>query len=179
VCLLLFSSVSSAEDVVDYAAKYIGRPYVWGAEGPTSFDCSGLMQYVFDKFGIDLPRRAIDQSRVGDRAGRRLRRGDMIFFSTDTRRKVVTHVGLYEDDGFMIEANKSAGRVRRTNLDDEFWQDRFMFARRVDMSDARINRPSRRDERASGRPAPAMGKREAAVLAAQTIASVLLKRPGR
>lgn len=179
VCLLVFSSTSFAEDVVDYAARFIGRPYVWGAEGPTSFDCSGLMQYVFDKFGVDLPRRAIDQSRVGDRSGRQLRRGDMLFFSTDTRRKLVTHVGIYEDAGVMIEASKSAGRVRRTNLDDDFWRERFMFGRRVDVAEARNNRSTHPDERASGRPARSIGKRDAMVLAAETIATVLLKRPRR
>jgi hypothetical protein len=103
----------------------------------------------------------------------------MLFFSTDSRRKLVTHVGIYEEDGVMIEASKSAGRVRRTNLDDEFWRERFMFGRRVDASAARNNRRADPDERASGRPAPSPGKRDAVVLAAQTIAGVLLKRPRR
>ena len=62
VCLLAPPSSVLAEDVVDFAAKLIGRPYVWGAEGPKSFDCSGLTQYVYAEFGVRLPRRAIDQS---------------------------------------------------------------------------------------------------------------------
>ena len=103
VCLLISTTHALAGDIVDYAARYIGRPYVWGAEGPNSFDCSGLMQYVHSKFGIDLPRRAIDQSRVGDKAGRRLRRGDLLFFSTDPGESLVTHVGLYEGNGVMID----------------------------------------------------------------------------
>lgn len=132
--LLLTSNLSaevSASDVVDFAASLIGRPYVWGAEGPTSFDCSGLAQYVFGEFGIDLPRRAVSQSEVGDPTGRRLRRGDLVFFASDTRRSLVTHVGIYEGDGVMVNASKRHGYVRRDELDDDYWATRFMFARRV------------------------------------------------
>src|SRR5687767_14919433 len=99
VCFLLFTSEALAEDVVDVAARLIGRPYVWGAEGPRSFDCSGLVQYVYQEFGVELPRRAINQSKIGRPAGRQLQRGDLLFFSTDTRQSLVTHVGLYEGGG--------------------------------------------------------------------------------
>ena len=74
VCLLAATAHVLAGDVVDLAAGLIGRPYVWGAEGPKSFDCSGLVQFVFQEFGIDLPRRAVDQSKTGDPT-RRLQRG--------------------------------------------------------------------------------------------------------
>lgn len=131
VCLLSGAGSASA-DVVNYAASLIGRPYVWGAEGPRSFDCSGLTQYVFQKHGVDLPRRAVSQSKVGDRVGRGLRRGDLVFFSSDTRRSLVTHVGIYEGNGVMIDASQRHGRVRRDNLDEPYWVERFMFARRVD-----------------------------------------------
>lgn len=120
----------SASDAVDFAGRLIGRPYVWGAEGPGEFDCSGLTQYVYREVGIELPRRAISQSRVGDSA-RRLQRGDLLFFSTDTRRSLVTHVGIYEGAGKMIEASKSSGRVRRVSLDHDYFVERFMFARRI------------------------------------------------
>ena len=145
--LLLVPAPALAQDAVDLAARMIGRPYVWGAEGPNSFDCSGLTQYVFGKVGIDLPRRAINQSQAGGPAGNRLRRGDLLFFSTDTRRSLVTHVGIYEGRGTMIEASKRYGRVRRDMLDDPYWQDRFMFARRVT---ARLIQARRQ---AQGRPA--------------------------
>ena len=55
-----------------------------------------------------------------------------MFFSDDTRRSLVTHVGIYEGDGVMINASSRSGRVRRDDLDDGFWADRFMFARRID-----------------------------------------------
>ena len=68
--LAVFTLPASATDAVGIAAGLIGKPYVWGAEGPRSFDCSGLTQYVYQQVGIDLPRRAISQSRVGGAAGR-------------------------------------------------------------------------------------------------------------
>lgn len=163
----------SAADPVDFASSLIGRPYAWGAEGPRSFDCSGLTQYVYQRFGVGLPRRAISQSRAGDPAGRRLERGDLVFFSTDARRSLVTHVGIYEGAGMMIEASKRYGRVRRSSLDDEYWAERFMFARRVSEGDypesARI--PDRPPVRRGGN----RGRAAARVL--ETIADVFLKRP--
>jgi NlpC/P60 family protein len=130
VSSLLVSTDALASDIVDFAASLIGRPYVWGAEGPHAFDCSGLTHYIFQQIGVSLPRRAVDQSDFGDRTGR-LRRGDLVFFSTDTRRSLVTHVGIYEGAGVMIDASKSGGKVRRDNLEDEYWTARFMGARRI------------------------------------------------
>ena len=146
VCLLLFTADAVAQDVIDVAASLIGRPYVWGAEGPNSFDCSGLTQYVYQQFGVELPRRAISQSRFGDKAGKRLRRGDLLFFSTDTRKSEVTHVGLYQGDGVMIDASQRHGRVRRDDLSDQFWVERFMFARRVDRPSMIRVRSDRQDD---------------------------------
>ena len=129
--LCLPTSTVVASDVVDLAARLIGRPYVWGAEGPRSFDCSGLTQYVFGEFGVDLPRRAVQQSKVGDPTGRRLRRGDLVFFASDAERSLVTHVGIYEGNGQMVNASQRHRQVRRDDLDDPYWTTRFMFARRV------------------------------------------------
>ena len=165
MCLLLFSSTTLAEDVVDLAAKLIGRPYVWGAEGPNSFDCSGLTQYVHQKIGVDLPRRAIDQSMIGDRVSR-LQRGDLLFFSNDSRQSLVTHVGIYEADGVMIDASKRHGRVRRDDLEDPFWVERFMFARRIGFS-----------ERIGDRSGRSRDKRRVAIRIAERIAGELFKFP--
>jgi hypothetical protein len=179
VCLLLCASEARAQDVVDVAASLIGRPYVWGAEGPRSFDCSGLTQFVFGKFGVELPRRAVSQARSGDPAGRRLQRGDLLFFSTDTRRSLVTHVGIYEGDGVMIDASQSAGRVRRDSLDDRYWADRFMFARRIGL---RLS-PGDRRERArlpeSDPERRSAGQRAAAARVLRGVAEVLLERARR
>ena len=167
-----------AEDVVDLAAKMIGRPYVWGAEGPHSFDCSGLTQYVHQKIGIDLPRRAVDQSRVGDRVGK-LQRGDLLFFANDSRQSLVTHVGIYEANGMMIDASKRHGRVRRDELDDPFWVERFMFARRIESQTGGDDVPGPRNERIGDRSGGSSDKRRIAVRVLETIAGELFKLPRR
>jgi NlpC/P60 family len=177
--LLLFSDTAQASDAVDFAASLIGRPYVWGAEGPSSFDCSGLTQYVFREFGIDLPRRAISQSKVGDPT-RRLQRGDLVFFADDSRHSEVTHVGIYEGGGIMIDASRRAGRVRRDNLRDEFWEERFMFARRFDDWDVARDTSRDRDEDEVRRPrASSTDRRRVAARIFGRIAEELLRRPRR
>jgi hypothetical protein len=180
VWLLVFADATPASDVVDFAASMIGRPYVWGAEGPNSFDCSGLTQYVYQRFEVDLPRRAISQSKTGGAAGRRLERGDLLFFASDTRRSLVTHVAIYEGAGTLIEASKRYGRVRRSRLDDEYLAERFMFARRI-ASDGSI--VVARDRRGSGddrAPSPQRGSaRRAAVQAIADWAEAMLRRPRR
>jgi cell wall-associated NlpC family hydrolase len=178
VCLLLFASSARAEDVVDFAARFIGRPYVWGAEGPNSFDCSGLTQYVYQEFGVELPRRAISQSRAGDPTGRRLQRGDLLFFSTDTRQSLVTHVGIYEGNGMMIDASKRHGRVRRDSLSDQYWVDRFMFARRVGPDRAR-DLPDRRTDGRDDAPRGSNDRRRTAIRIIEQVAGTLLKLPRR
>jgi cell wall-associated NlpC family hydrolase len=53
--------------------------------------------------------------------------GDLVFFSTDPRGSLVTHVGIYEGERMMIDASKRRGEVRRDSLDDDYWVERFMF----------------------------------------------------
>lgn len=173
VCLLLFASDVLAQDAVDLAVRLIGRPYVWGAEGPTTFDCSGLTQYVYQQVGLELPRRAIQQSKVGDATGRRLQRGDLLFFSTDARRSTVTHVGLYEGAGMMIDASQRHGRVRRDDLSDRYWVERFMFARRVDGPSTIARRPERRDDGDAAPARPADARRKATVRVLRGVADIL------
>jgi cell wall-associated NlpC family hydrolase len=177
--LFLVASDASASDPVDVAASLIGRPYEWGAEGPRSFDCSGLMQYVFQRFGIDLPRRAVNQSEVGDPA-RRLRRGDLVFFASDSRKREVTHVGIYEGNGTMIDASKRYGRVRRDDLSDPYWKSTFMFARRMtgELVARDDDGPRTRPREDTSREPSREGRRTAA-RALGRLAEVLLQRAGR
>ena len=172
--LFIFCLAAPASaDPVALAASLIGRPYVWGAEGPREFDCSGLTQYVYGEYGVDLPRRAISQSHVGNLTGRRLQRGDLVFFSTDPGGSVVTHVGIYERDGLMIDASKRYGRVRRDTLDDGYWIDRFMFARRITGGDETIAIPGRRPQSLPSR----SDRGKVAVRVLQQVADLLLRRP--
>lgn len=91
---------SKADEAIAFARKQLGKPYVWGATGPTSYDCSGLTQAAWKAAGVDLPRTTWDQVNVGTRVSEaNLQPGDLIFFYSD-----ISHVGLYIGGGQMIHA---------------------------------------------------------------------------
>lgn len=103
---------STAADAIDAAESKLGKPYVWGATGPNSFDCSGLMQYSFEQAGKDLPRTAAAQSKVGDKVSMDdLKPGDLIFLYSP-----VSHVVMYVGNGKVIEAPNSGEDVKFTPL---------------------------------------------------------------
>jgi peptidoglycan DL-endopeptidase CwlO len=83
-----------------------GMPYVWGAAGPTSFDCSGLVQWSFGQAGILMPRVAADQALSGPAVPvSQLQPGDLLFYHTDpTDPTYISHVAIYLGNGWMIQA---------------------------------------------------------------------------
>ena len=96
------------------AKTHLGEKYVWGGTKPNAFDCSGYMQYLYKKEGVDLPRTAYEQSKVGKEVSRfRLKKGDLLFFLTDKSRGIpVTHVGMYlGNDKFIHAASKKKGII--------------------------------------------------------------------
>ena len=93
----------SASQLLSYAYKFLGKPYVWGATGPNAFDCSGFTSYVFRSVGISLPRVTYDQAKVGRAVSRdALQPGDLIF--TEISSRGPEHVGIYVGNGQMIHA---------------------------------------------------------------------------
>lgn len=104
---------ASGSAVVDTALTFQGVPYQWGGESPDGFDCSGLVQYVFDRHGIDLPRVAKDQARAGTPvAASDLRPGDLVFFGSP-----VDHVGISAGGNKMVVAPKTGDVVRVQTFD--------------------------------------------------------------
>jgi len=100
--LTTHTSVNSsvADQAIAFARQQLGKPYVWGATGPDSYDCSGLTQAAYKAAGITLPRTTWDQVNVGTRVSEsNLQPGDLIFFYSDD-----SHVGLYIGNGEMIHA---------------------------------------------------------------------------
>jgi cell wall-associated NlpC family hydrolase len=83
-----------------------GMPYVWGAAGPTSFDCSGLVQWSFRQAGLLMPRVAADQALSGPAVPvSQLQPGDLLFYHTDpTAPTYISHVAIYLGNGWMIQA---------------------------------------------------------------------------
>ena len=96
-------------------AKYFkGGKYVWGGTTPEGFDCSGYVQYLYNKHGIKLPRTAWAQSKQGIPVNKaHLQKGDLLFFLTDKKRSIpVTHVGIYIGNGnFIHAASKKKGII--------------------------------------------------------------------
>ncbi|MFJ2907261.1 NlpC/P60 family protein [Streptomyces sp. NPDC087212] len=95
-----------------FARAQVGKPYVWGATGPGSYDCSGLTQAAWKAAGVTLPRTTYDQVNAGTTVPLAdARPGDLIFFYDD-----VTHVGLYIGNGMMIHAPKPGAYVREESV---------------------------------------------------------------
>ncbi|MEU3598256.1 NlpC/P60 family protein [Streptomyces sp. NPDC006798] len=103
-----------AARAVAYAYGALGKPYVWGATGPASYDCSGLTQAAWRAAGVSLPRTTYTQIGAGRRVARsELAPGDLVFFYPG-----VTHVGMYVGGGRMIHAPRPGGVVRFARVDE-------------------------------------------------------------
>ena len=125
-------STNKVQAVIDLAHKQLGKPYVWGAEGPNSFDCSGLIYYVYkNAASITLPRTSSDQYSAGVAVSRsNLKAGDLIFSSTDGTGNI-THVAIYVGDGQMIHAPRNGKNVEKVSINNSYWNKAYVGARRV------------------------------------------------
>ncbi len=107
-----------------------GVPYVDGGMTPRGFDCSGFTHYVFGQHGVELPRLAAEQFRVGaDVEPNRLEPGDLVFFTTITPGP--SHVGLVIGGDEFVHAPSDDGEVRVERLSSRYWTRRYLGARRV------------------------------------------------
>lgn len=95
------------------AASRVGYPYVWGGSGPTTFDCSGLVQWSYARAGVVMPRVAADQARTGPAIPfSRAQAGDLLFYRTDpTAPDYISHVAIYLGQGLMIQAPQPGQNV--------------------------------------------------------------------
>ena len=127
------STSTSVSKVISYAKKLLGKPYVWGAEGPSSFDCSGFTYYVFkNAANINLPRVSKDQSNYGTYVKKSdLREGDLIFFDTSGENDGnVSHVGIYLGNNQFIHCSSSKGQVVISEMS-SYYTKAYVNARRV------------------------------------------------
>jgi cell wall-associated NlpC family hydrolase len=119
------------QQLVDFARQQLGKKYVYGAEGPDAFDCSGLIQYVAKHFGIDLPRVASAQAHAGRAVSKSdLRPGDLVYFQ-DKGAADVTHIGMYIGGGQYIHAPQPGENVKVGNLSDSYSKSTYKGARRI------------------------------------------------
>jgi cell wall-associated NlpC family hydrolase len=104
----------AAGNAIRFALAEVGKPYVWGATGPNTYDCSGLMLRAFQAAGIDLPRVSWQQFQAGGHVPvKQAQPGDLLFYATDPNDPAtIHHVMLYMGDGQMVEAPYSGESVR-------------------------------------------------------------------
>ena len=125
------SSSSSGEAVVAYAKKFLGYRYVYGTNGPNTFDCSGFVQYVYKHFGISLSRSSKTQAKDGVAVSKsNLQPGDILIFK-NTAKTAIGHVGIYIGNNQFIHASNSRTGVIISSLSTSSYQQRYVTARRV------------------------------------------------
>ena len=123
-----------SQRVESIAKKFLGVKYVWGANGPNKFDCSGFTQKIYKTAGIQLPRNSRAQAKVGKYIKyEELKKGDMVFFDTNRKQTVrVNHVGIYLENGTFIHASSGNKKVVITNFKEkQFYKNRFLWGRRI------------------------------------------------
>jgi len=115
--------------IVEEAKKKLGSPYLWGATGPNSFDCSGFVGYVFRKAAdLNLPRVSSEQATFRPKiSSMNMKKGDLVFFET-TGKGRISHVGIYMGGRQFIHASSGSRRVTISSLDSDFYSRTFRWA---------------------------------------------------
>lgn len=119
------------EQLPAYAREFLGIPYVWGGNGPSSFDCSGFTKYVYAHFGYGLNRTASAQMSNGRKVSlEELQPGDLVFFNNGRVRTSASHVGMYIGDGQFIHASTNHYNVEISSLSG-YYLNIYIGARRI------------------------------------------------
>lgn len=112
-------AVTTGQQVLDYLMQFVGEPYVWGGQAPGGFDCSGLMWYGMQHFGINIPRTsnaqiaALKSIPIGQ-----AQIGDLVFFDSDNDGKS-DHVGMYAGNGQVLVADHTGTAIRLNSVSNE------------------------------------------------------------
>lgn len=130
------SGSSLGQQIADYSKNFLGRPYILGANGPNSFDCSGFTKYVYAHFGITLPRTAYQQGYNGP--GKKvtsisdLQIGDLVFWNTVSDNDLCDHVGIYLGNNQVIHAASGSSRkVIISSFSTSYYTRNFSWGRHV------------------------------------------------
>lgn len=126
------SQSQKVQAIINVAKSKLGSPYVWGAEGPNSFDCSGFTSYAFrNGAGVRLPRVSRDQAKVGEYVSKaNLQPGDLVFFDNNFGSNI-NHVGIYLGNNEMIHCPKPGDVVKIAKINSNYYNNAYVTARRV------------------------------------------------
>jgi len=124
---------ADSKEIIEDAKEHLGGRYVWGGTRPSGFDCSGYVQYLYKKEGVNLPRTAMAQSQMGkDVTKSELTKGDLLFFkTTDTRQVPITHVGIYMGNNKFIHAASKKLGIIVSQLEGGRYESKLVRAKRV------------------------------------------------
>ncbi|MBB5142202.1 C40 family peptidase [Desulfovibrio intestinalis] len=166
----------SGQQLLRKARSAIGTPYVRGGTTPDGFDCSGFVCWTYKSVGVQLPRTAREQSVIGQRITNveDMRAGDIVAFRHPRRGY---HTGIYVGDGKFIHSPRKRTSVRVNSLDDPYFKNTFLGARRVkvdggptmvaqaesrlnDFTEERVVRELSRDKKKAGKSAACGSKRD-------------------
>lgn len=121
--------------IIDHALQFLGTKYKYGGTTPDGMDCSGLVYTSFLHKNIALPRSSRDMALLGEELElTQVKTGDLLFFITDRRKKNINHVGLVvelADDRIMFIHSSTSRGVIISGLDENYWRDHFVMARRI------------------------------------------------
>ena len=121
---------SLGSEVVVRAIALLGTPYEFGGNGPETFDCSGLVRYVYRELGITVPRTALQQYHAAMAVDLdHLEPGDLLFFRTQGRG--VSHVAIYAGSGRFVHAPQTGRTIELRTLDDSYFRPRLVGAGRL------------------------------------------------
>ncbi len=119
-------------DVVTYARQFLGKPYRSGGNGPNSFDCSGLVKYVYGHYGISTPRSSSSFSSYGTTVSlSEAQPGDIMCYRTGGNGGGISHVGIYAGNGELIHASTSRRGVTTDSIYDSYYSSRLVKVVRV------------------------------------------------
>ena len=135
------SNKELGEQIADYVQNFLGVPYLLGGNGPKTFDCSGLTRYVYNHFGIYIPRTAYEQgygignnwnkgtkiTKISD-----LQPGDLVFWNTVNDSDLCDLVGIYIGNGNVVHASSgSAHKVVISSMSGSYYKNNFSWGRRI------------------------------------------------
>lgn len=126
----------AVDSMLNYAEQFIGRPYGFGSTGPSSFDCSGYVQFVYGKFGVALPHGSTTQSGLCTAIELKdAQPGDLIFFNGRKRNGLIGHVAIVHhwegDQLFIIHATVQAGVLLENMHQSAYFMPRFVRVGRL------------------------------------------------
>lgn len=127
-----------ADAIIKEAGRHLGKPYVYGGNGPQSFDCTGFTCFVFRKYGYELSRTSSDQARDGREVKGgidKYQKGDIIIFGGRAAKKTPGHVGIFIAADSLNKSftfiHASSSGVTISHIDEPYFAQRFIGVRRI------------------------------------------------